>query len=116
MNEENTMREEYDFSGAVKNTLALLKNDNQKTEPQKETAEKRQVEKQTLNRAQRRAQEKRLRALAKKIERREGLGKSSKDLTPEELLAVKLNMLEKLKAENAKFDAMKEKESKNEND
>lgn len=108
MNEENTMHKEYDFSGATKSMLSLLKNDKQKTEPQNEQ--------QILNRAQRRAQEKRLRALAKKIERREGLGKSSKDLTPEELLAVKLNILKKLKAENAKFDAMKKKESRNEND
>lgn len=67
-----------------------------------------------LNRAQRRAQEKKLRKIAKMIETQPP--RKAKDLAPEEQLQIKRNLLARLKEENAKFAKLKEEEEKKTNE
>ena len=69
---------------------------------------------QILNRAQRRAQEKKLRKMAKMIETKRP--RKAKDLTPEEQLQVKRNLLARIKEENEKFRKIKEEEEKKANE
>ena len=74
----------------------------------------REAVKRPLNRWERRRQDKQLKALARSLEKGQFKGKKAADLTPEEQLAVKRRLLEKVMAANAEFDAMRAKEKTDE--